>query len=125
MEVIKIHEMGYIPGIHFNHQTGVLEMTGKACPEDAVDFYRPILKWIDEYAQKPSTNTVFNFKLSYYNTASSKILLNILQKLDEIKKNNFNVSINWYYFEDDEELLNAGEDFSEMIAVPFKFIATE
>lgn len=125
MKPIVITEMGYTPGVRLDPKTGVLEMTGKACPEDAIDFYKPILEWLEEYSKNPHEETIYYFKLSYYNTASSKVILTIMQKLEKIRDEGHNVRIKWYYFEDDEEMLNAGEDFADMIKVPFDLISIE
>lgn len=125
MKSIRIEEVGYTPGIVLDAKKGIFEITGKACPEDAIEFYQPILDWLEKYKEEPNPETIFEFKLSYYNTASSKVLLNIMQRLEEIRNTGANVRIKWFYYEDDEELQNAGEDFAEMIKVPFELIEME
>ncbi len=125
MKPIRIEEVGYTPGIVLDARRNIFQMTGKACPEDAIEFYQPVVNWLEEYQKNPNSKTLFEFKLSYYNTASSKVLLNIMQHLEQLKKGGADVSINWYYYEDDEELQNAGEEFAEMINVPFKIIEIE
>jgi len=125
MKAIRIEEVGYTPGIVLDAKKGIFEITGKACPEDAIEFYQPILDWLEVYKKEPNQETIFEFKLSYYNTASSKVLLNIMQRLEDIRKTGADVKIKWFYYEDDEELQNAGEDFAEMIKVPFELIEME
>jgi len=125
MKAIRIEEVGYTPGVVLDARKGIFEITGKACPEDAIEFYQPIIDWLEAYKQEPNKETIFEFKLSYYNTASSKVLLNIMQRLEDIRKTGADVKIKWFYYEDDEELQNAGEDFAEMIKVPFELIEME
>jgi len=125
MKSIRIEEIGYTPGIVLDAKKGIFEMSGKACPEDAIEFYSPIIEWLENYRSEPNPQTIFVFKLSYYNTASSKILLTIMQQLELIKKSGADVKIKWYYYEDDEELQIAGEEFAEMIEVPFELIEME
>jgi len=122
MKRIHIEEVGYTPGVILDANKNVFEMTGKACPEDAISFYEPIIDWIDEYAINPNEKTIFEFKLSYYNTASSKAILKVMQQLEKLKINGYDVLIKWFYYEDDEELLIAGEDYSEIIEIPFELI---
>jgi len=122
MKRIHIEEVGYTPGVILDAKKNIFEMTGKACPEDAIGFYEPIINWIDDYAINPNEKTVFEFKLSYYNTASSKAILKVMQQLERLKNKGYDVVIKWYYYEDDEELLIAGEDYSEIIEIPFELI---
>jgi hypothetical protein len=43
MKSIRIEEVGYTPGVVLDAKKGIFEMTGKACPEDAIEFYQPII----------------------------------------------------------------------------------
>ena len=125
MEIIKYEESGFLPGIILNKETGQMEMTGKACPEDPIEFYQPLFDWISEYSKDPNEKTVFTFKLVYYNTATSKILMMILQKLEELSDNGNDVLVKWHYPEDDEDMEEAGEDYSEMVEIKFEMIPYE
>ena len=78
------------------------------------------------YGQKPSyfaQNT--NIQLEYFNTSSSKCILDVFKKLEAINKGGSAVVINWYYEEDDEDMLEAGEDYQAIISVPFKMVQIE
>lgn len=125
MKRIFIQERDFIPGVILDKENGKFEITGKACPENMEEFYDPIFNWLDEYGEDPNESTIFSVKLIYYNTASSKALLKILQKLEKIHTNGTNVKIAWYYEKDDEELLIAGEDYSELIKLPFEFFISD
>jgi len=125
MKRIFIQERDFIPGVILDKENGKFEITGKACPENMEEFYEPIFTWLDEYSEDPNEVTTFSVKLIYYNTASSKALLKILQKLEKIHKKGNNIKIAWYYDEDDEELLIAGEDYAELIKLPFEFFVNK
>ncbi len=122
MKSILINERDFIPGVILDKEKECFEITGKACPENLEDFYAPIFNWLDDYITAPNKETIFEIKLIYYNTASSKALLKIMQKLEKLQNLGNIVKIKWYYEEDDEELLIAGEDYAELIKVPFEFI---
>ncbi len=107
------------PGIDFNPNTGVFEFTGKSFPSDVTAFYQPIIDWIDEYIKNPCDKTHVNLKLEYFNTASSKILLEIFNRFENLYKSGADVEINWYYPEDDEDMQETGQEYSELIKVPF------
>jgi len=123
MEIINYTAEGYLPGIVLDKEAGVFEMSGKACPEDPIEFYQPIFNWLDEYAENPAEKTVFNFKMTYYNTASSKVLMMIMQRLEEIADAGNDVLIRWHFPEDDEDMEEAGDDFDDMIEIEFEKVS--
>lgn len=123
MEVIRYDESGYLPGIILDKENGHFEISGKACPEDPVEFYQPVFDWFDEYAESPLEETVFNFKMTYYNTATSKVLMMIMQRLEEISDDGNKVKIRWHYPEDDEDMEEAGEEYADIVEVPFEQVS--
>ena len=117
MEVINQEGTEDTPKIILDRNNGIFEISGRSLPEDSAEFYQPILDWLDEYSSNPNPDTNFIFKLEYFNTASSKLILDILSKLEEIA----NTSVSWYYHEDDEDMEEAGTEFSELVELPFEF----
>ena len=110
------------PGIRLDAASGIFEISGRSLPEDVVKFYKPILDWLDEYAQSPSESTVFNFKLQYFNTASSKIILDVLMKLEGMHDAGKKISIKWHYPSDDEDMMEAGEEYADIVSVPIEMV---
>jgi hypothetical protein len=72
--------------------------------------------------QGPLDKTVVNIRLEYFNTSSSKCILDVFKRLEAIHRSKHDVEINWFYEEDDEDMLEAGEDYDSIIKVPFKMI---
>lgn len=122
MEVINIKGTEDTPSVTLDKEKGVFEIAGRSLPEDVSMFYEPILKWIDEYAQAPNPETVVTFKLEYFNTASSKVLLDVLLKFEEIMDNGNNVSVKWNYREDEDDMLEAGEEYADIVSIPFDYV---
>lgn len=122
MELINIEGTPKTPTVSMDPNSGVVEIKGRSIPENSIEFYKPLVDWLDEYAKGPSAKTVVNIRLEYFNTASSKCILDVFKKLEVLKKNSADVIINWYYEEDDEDMLEAGEDYESIIKVPFKMI---
>ena len=110
------------PHILFDSEKGELLIEGKSFPPDVVAFYRKALDWINEYSENPKPKTKLILKLDYFNTASSKIIMDILYKMEELYKNGNDVLVEWYYPEDDEDMKETGEEYAELIDVPFKTI---
>ncbi len=108
------------PTVELNAKTGVLKLEGRSILENTVLFYEPVLKWIDNYIESPAKNTEFHMMLEYFNTSSSKFLMNIIDKLGNIKKNGGDVTVLWHYADEDMEEL--GIDYKNIMSVPFIFI---
>jgi len=117
MEILNLEGTEDTPKIILDKKNGIFEISGRSLPEDSADFYRPVLEWIGGYAKEPNGSTEFVLKLEYFNTASSKLILDVLSALEDIQ----NMKIMWYYHEDDEDMEEAGEEFSELVEIPFEF----
>ncbi len=126
LNVLEIKGTNKTPSIRFDPETGILEMKGRSIPENAVEFYKPLVDWLTDYAKNPKDKTEVNIQLEYFNTSSSKCILDVFKKLEEInKKEGKEVVINWYYEEDDEDMLEAGEDYQSILKIPFRMIEME
>ena len=117
MEILNLESAEHTPNVILNKKNGIFEISGRSLPEDSAKFYRPVLEWIEAYAAEPNPSTEFVFKLEYFNTASSKLILDVLSALEDIK----GMKIIWYFYDDDEDMEEAGEEFSELVEIPFEF----
>ncbi|MDW7690321.1 DUF1987 domain-containing protein [Flammeovirgaceae bacterium SG7u.111] len=117
MELLNLEGTEDTPSVLLDKGNEIFELSGRSLPEDAAEFYQPILDWLSKYSLEPNPKTQFVFKLEYFNTASSKLILDVLSQLEEID----GVDILWYYHEDDEDMEEAGEEFSELVEVDFEF----
>ena len=125
MEKFSIDGTPKTPTISFDLASGVLEIKGRSIPENSIEFYKPLVDSLDKYATSPKGQTNVNIQLEYFNTSSSKCILDIFKKLESIHKGGSSVTINWHYEEDDEDMLEAGEDYQAIIGVPFKMVQIE
>jgi hypothetical protein len=110
------------PKVELDKEKGIFLIEGKSLPEDVKVFYSPIIEWFDRYIQEPNPETIITLDFEYFNTASSKMILIILSKIREIQKHGNRVSVMWKYPQYDVELEEAGEEFSELLNIPFTFI---
>lgn len=113
------------PSINFDGNEGSFLIGGRSIPENSLDFYKPVMEWLDFYIVEPRETTTVNIKLEYFNTSSSKCLLDVFKKLEILFKRGEKVSINWYYEAEDEDMLEAGEDYQSIIKIPFTMIEEE
>ena len=104
MELINIEATDETPKVILNPETHVFEFSGKSLPEDVTQFYNPLLEWLETYKSSPGNSTKAIFKMDYFNTASSKLILDILMLLEEIHEETSGVSVEWYFKKDDEDI---------------------
>ena len=122
MKVFQCKATETTPLVSFNPENGELTIEGNAIPDDAEAFFLPILTWLEEYIKTTHSKTTLNLKLHYFNVSSSKRILFIFYKLNELVKLNKSVVVNWYYVEDEDEMFEVGQDFAFMVNIPFHFI---
>jgi len=103
-------------------QPGIIEIKGRSIPEDAFDFYEPIMDSIKKYVSSPPKHTDIIITLEYINSGSKKYLINILTFLEETVALNTEVQVKWIIDKDDDSMRELGEDLSELIELPFEFI---
>lgn len=109
------------PAMRLDPGKGTVELKGRSIPENSMEFYRPVREWLEAYGAQPQKQTAVHIKLEYFNTSSSKCLLDIFKKLEAIQQSGLSeVTINWYYDADDEDMAEAGSDYEAIIKVPFK-----
>lgn len=123
MESIQIEGTPKTPDVNFQADKGIIEIKGRSIPENSIEFYKPLVDWLDDYKQSPKDVTEVNIQLEYFNTSSSKCILDVFKKLEAIhtnKEHESKVVINWYYEEDDEDMLEAGEDYQSILRIPFE-----
>ena len=121
METLIIAGTEDTPAVKLDASSGVYELVGRSLPEDVTTFYKPVFEWLA--GAEGISKMVFDVKLEYFNTASSKVILDIFSKLEGLKEGGADVTINWHYAEDDEDMQEAGEEYSELVEVPFKLVA--
>lgn len=123
MKKIQLEGSMDSPNVTLDKDSGVFEITGKSLPENVNSFYDPIIGWFEEYFQAPNTETLVSMKMDYINTASSKVLLSLFLLFEKASLEGKAIKVNWFYQEDDEDMYDVGEEYSEIVNVPFEIIA--
>ena len=119
MKDVTIEGTEETPSIEFDANEGRLLIKGRSIPENPIAFYAPLIESLSNYHKSPSSKTKVDFQLEYFNTSSSKCILEILKQLQTLSAGGNSVEVDWYYDEDDDEILEIGEDYSNMIKIPF------
>lgn len=109
MENLIIEGTDTLPTVEMQ-SNGKIKIEGRALPEDAIRFFKPVLNWINEYT---GNTIVIDLNLEYFNTSVSKQLHDffiILNKKPETTK----INVTWHYEEGDDEMLESGEIYEEL-----------
>jgi hypothetical protein len=125
MERIFLEPTRVTPLINFDPQMGILEMKGRSSPENAIQFYQSLIDYLDGYIESGNEAFVANFAFEYFNTSSSKCLFDVFKRLSKMNDSGIELTINWYYEEDDDDMMEAGEDYSDLLDLDFNFIEIE
>lgn len=122
MQTLSIEAKDDTPMVLLDKENHLFEIKGKSLPEDVLDFYQPVYNWLEEYVNKPNPETIFNFNIEYFNSASHKAINDILDILSELKNGGNVIIIKWHYLVDDEDMLEAGRDYSDLTELEFEYI---
>lgn len=121
MEELKIPATKNTPEITLT-PSGLIRIKGRSIHENIRDVLKPVEEWAGEYIKVPADVTCVDVSLDYFNSASAKIFVHLLQKISHVKLKNKKLIVNWYYEEGDDDILERGEYFSSVLKMPFNFI---
>jgi hypothetical protein len=114
MENLHIEATKYTPAITLDAQKGFLSFSGKSYPENTFDFYQPTLEWVTAYfAQENLEKTVLEMDIIYFNSSSSKLFFDLFDIFEEAHESGKEIIVRWLYDVENENALEAGEDFKE------------
>jgi len=125
MNTLRIEPADDSPQVILDKENNIFEISGKSLPENVVEFYRPVMDWLQEYRKDPGPKTELTLKLIYFNTASSKMILDILMVLEEMAEAGHEVVVRWMSLKSDEDMQEAGKEYEEMVDVPFEHLTYE
>jgi hypothetical protein len=121
MEELRIAPTKNTPEI-FLSPDGVVRIKGRSIHENVANIFTPIEEWVSEYIRNPAEVTSVDMHLEYFNSASAKVFIHLLQKITYVTLKHKKYIFNWYYEVGDEDILERGEYFSSILDVPFNFI---
>lgn len=119
-ESLRIEATEDTPMIDFDLETGVFKVTGRALPEDAHEFFKPIEEWVQEYVESPMESTIVEMRIDYFNSAATRYIFNLLMCFEDIVDDGGDVKIIWFYKEGDDMIESKGEELSSILELPFE-----
>ena len=116
---LKLKATEDTPEVVLDKKNNEFSLTGRSLPEDAFEFYEPIIAWMKAYVKQPNPSTEFQVKMDYFNSSSVKQVFDLLMLLEDIIKAEKEAKIVWWYHEDDELMEIKGKEFQEMLNIHF------
>jgi len=121
---IQTEATNYTPEINFDSERGLIEIKGKLLPEDIRKTFTPLLGWLDEYSTAPPPQTQVTFILTYLNSGAAKAILEFFKRLENLHKEGLTqLDIQWVYEEDDLDIKESGEAYSNIFDIPFRMVS--
>jgi len=111
IHIVGSHDVFFVPSVNFDAETGICELAGESYLEETVEFYTPLIQWLKTYIEEEARPITFNIKLTYFNTSSSRCILDILNILKIYEENGGTVIVNWYFDPDDSDMEEEIEDY--------------
>ena len=110
------------PDVELNVKLGHLTLQGRAIPDDAYLFFAELDKALERYLNSPCEETIVTVRFEYFNTSTSKWLLDMFRKLEQVHQKASVVTVKWFYDQDDEDMEESGQDFQAIIDLPFEIL---
>ena len=124
MENLKIDATRDTPEVLLDVQNSSIHISGKSYPENALEFYSPVIKWIVEKIKtlKPEDELLVSLKFDYFNTSSSKAILDMFDLFEESYNKGAKIKIDWHYDYRNDVMAECGEEFTEDFDIPINLI---
>lgn len=111
------------PTVVIDIEKGFFEISGSSIPENPMDVFSPIFDHLNRYMENPLPVTELHFRLDYFNTSTSKLMLDMIHKMESLpEEEGKEVKIKWYYREADDDMMEIGEDFANLCRLPIEII---
>jgi len=119
MERYFVEATKMTPEIILDAQNQIFSMTGNSRPENPMQFFKPIFEWLTAYIESSDDKFVFEVKMDYFNTSTSKVLLDLFELFEKLATSK-DIHVIWYYQSDDEEMQEAGEELLDLVELSYE-----
>lgn len=122
MEALHLPATKNTPEVLFSPATGIYRLVGNSIPENASEFYSPVMIWLKDNLVHTANGATFEFDLPYFNSSSLKALYLVLLELKKEADKGKELKLRWYAEENDEFMSEAAETFTEMVGLELELV---
>lgn len=120
--IVYIERTDDTPEVTMDKNNLLLKICGPSFPEDAIDFYTPVVNWVKELGSSFTGTFVCELDFTILSSASNKMIFEILLLLEQLTKTGHKAMVKWYYESFDEDMYDEGRGFRDGMKVPFELI---
>jgi hypothetical protein len=126
MEGLRIEGGKSSPEVDFDPDSGILRIAGESFPENAAKFYAPVMDWVARFLREGATpKATLMLQIVYFNSSTSKVLMNLFQLAEEARAGGREVSVRWICDAENETAIECGEEFREELRnLPFEIVVS-
>ncbi|MEQ8237750.1 MAG: DUF1987 domain-containing protein [Cyclobacteriaceae bacterium] len=111
------------PFVHISSDEKIIQIKGVSHPEHALTFYTPIIDQLKQLSESKSTTSMeMSVFMEYFNTSSAKCFFDIFKQIKRMKGQGMDIDIKWLYEEEDDDMMETGEDYDDILNLNIKFI---
>jgi hypothetical protein len=131
MRKLIIDQQQNSPKVILDPENKMYLISGESRPHDVREFYEPVILWLEEFSShlnnsaSKEEHVIFNFNFEYFNSSSSKLILDICKILSKLRQQDINIEVKWHFEKDDYDMLEAGKEFSAIVKFPFDYVVTD
>ena len=119
LETLKRERTTSTPAVDFDAASGLLVLTGESYPENSFDFFKPLLDWVEAFLAQSEGPIRLQIGLTYMNTSSIKSMMDLLDLLEDAHAASREITVTWFYDEENDRALEMAEEFREEVTLPF------
>jgi len=120
---LEVQKTGSTPYVLIDEENGYLKFEGESYHENVVVFFKDVSDWLNNFLSSDFGTFTFECALKYFNSSTAKLLLNMLMDMNDAAANGNKVVVNWMVDEDNDIIIECGEDFKdEMNTLEFNMI---
>ena len=101
------------PEVLLDSAKGMFVLKGESYPEDITGFFGPVRIALTQVLDEVENGLNVEIKLIYFNSSSARVLMEIMDQMDEKAAEGVAVNVKWYCDPDDDITREFAEDISE------------
>lgn len=113
MKKLEVAKTISTPHMLIDAENNYLMLSGESFPENIINFYEPLLTWLESYLKTDFPSFTFDCYLVYFNSSTSKLLMNILGAMNDAAALGKTVIVNWHSSKENDVIIECGEEFGE------------
>lgn len=106
-------------GVEFFYSKGLLRLSGDSFPENAADFFQPLLQWVKDYVGAAHEQTKVEFRVKYFNTSSSRYIFQIMEILHGFEGQGNPVQVVWISHGQDDDMLDTWRELMDELEMAY------